>query len=79
MSGDDEQNFDFGQTIINDEPPEPEDPVLKELYRRLDETQSPTATLDYLAINVLGADIDEYLGFRNASRERLEWNIRDQD
>jgi len=79
MSRDDERNSDFGQTIVDDEPPEPEDRVLKELYRRLDETQSPTATLDHLAINVLGADIGEYLDFRNASRERLEWNIRDQD
>lgn len=79
MSGDEESGFSFGDTIVETGPSEPDDPTLKELYRKLRETKSPTATLDHLAINVLEADFEEYLALRNASRERVEWNIRDKD
>lgn len=77
MSGREETEFAFEKPTETSSGPD--DPILRELYRKLRETGSPTATLDHLAVNVLDADTMEYVALRNASRERVEWNIRDQD
>lgn len=53
------------------------DSILPALQQRLEETESPIRTLDYLAVRVLNADLEEYAELRGVSPERVRWNARD--